>query len=129
MITEGVVAFCNLSETEKYKGQDTGRYTVVLTIDDGESEALKSAGVHVKSYDNGTDILAQRKFFTKFPDFPVINTNGEPVSRDIPYGSKVKILWVEGKPHPVHGVPPYIKKIKVLEYAGNHMTETETEDF
>ena len=113
MITEGVVAFSNLSETEKYNGQDTGKFSIVITMEEGEAESLKSLGVKVKSYKN----LHQRKFTSKFPDFPVMDVDGNPVVKVIPYGSKVKILWQPGKPHPTHGVPPYFQKIKVLEYA------------
>ena len=47
MITEGVVAFSNLSETEKYNGQDTGKFSIVITMEEGEAESLKSLGVKV----------------------------------------------------------------------------------
>jgi len=32
-------------------------------------------------------------------------------------GSKVKILYAEGKPHPVHGTPTYLNKVRVIEVA------------
>jgi hypothetical protein len=113
MITEGIVAFSNLTETEKFNGQDTGKFSIVITMDDENAEGLKAAGVKVKEYQN----QPQRKFVTKFPDFPVLDAQGEAVVKVIPYGSKVRILWQEGKAHPTHGVPPYFQKIKVLEYA------------
>jgi len=125
MITEGIVAFCNLTETERYNGQDTGKYSLVITMDDDEAEALKSCGVVVREYKN----KAQRKFVTKFPDFPVLDTEGNMVAKHIPYGSKVKILWTEGKPHPTHGVSPYLKKVKVLEYAEMDEEIGDEEDF
>ena len=46
MITEGVVAFSNLSETEKYNGQDTGKFSIVLTLEEDEAGKLSDAGVH-----------------------------------------------------------------------------------
>ena len=113
MITEGVVAFSNLSETEKYNGQDTGKFSIVLTLEDEEAEKLSDAGIVVKEYKN----QPQRKFVTKFPDFPVMDAEGDTIAKHVPYGSKVKVLWEPGKPHPTHGVAPYFKKIKVLEMA------------
>ena len=38
MITEGVVAFSNLAETEKFNGQDTGKYSIVLTLEQEEAD-------------------------------------------------------------------------------------------
>lgn len=113
MITEGVVAFSNLSETEKYNGQDTGKFSIVLTLEEDEAGKLSDAGVNVKEYKN----QPQRKFVTKFPDFPVMDAEGEVIPKHIPYGSKVRVLWEPSKPHPTHGVAPYFKKIKVLELA------------
>ena len=115
MITEGVVAFSNLSETEKYNGQDTGKFSIVLTLEEDEAGKLSDAGVNVKEYKN----QPQRKFVTKFPDFPVMDAEGEVIAKHIPYGSKVRVLWEPGKPHPTHGVAPYFKKIKVLELASH----------
>ena len=132
MISEGVVAFCNLMETEKYKGQDTGKFSLVVNMDDQEAEALKAAGVVVRGYDrdgDGVNVIAQRKFVTKFPDFPVLDREGNVTSKHIPFGSKVKILWTEGPSHPVHGVSTYIKKVKVLELADRDMKDADEEDF
>jgi len=113
MITEGVVAFSNLSGTEKYNGQDAGKCSIVLTLEDEEAEKLSDAGIVVKEYKN----QPQRKFVTKFPDFPVMDAEGDTIAKHVPYGSKVRVLWEPGKPHPTHGVAPYFKKIKVLEMA------------
>ena len=125
MITEGVVAFSNLSETEKYNGQDTGKFSIVINMDESEAEKLTAEGVNVKEYKN----QPQRKFVTKFPNFPVLNADGETVAKEIPYGSTVRILWSPGKPHPTHGVAPYFKKIKVLEYAEHDGGDMDEEDF
>ena len=125
MITEGVVAFSNLSETERYNGQDTGKYSIVITMEQEEADKLTAEGITVKEYKN----QPQRKFVTKFPQFSVLDADGNPVPKEIPYGSKVKILWHGGKPHPTYGVAPYFKKIKVLEYADNMEMGEEDEDF
>ena len=96
MITEGVVAFSNLAETEKFNGQDTGKYSIVLTLEQEEADKLSDAGIIVKEYKN----QPQRKFVTKFPNFPVMDTEGDTIDKYIPYGSKVRVLWEPGKPHP-----------------------------
>ena len=124
MIVEGIVAFCDLTETERYNGQDTGKYSLVITMEDDEAQALKESGVIVREYKN----KAQRKFVTKYPDFPVLDVEDNIVSKHIPYGSKVKILWSEGNPHPTYGVATYIKKIKVLEYAEMSSGSSEDEE-
>jgi hypothetical protein len=80
--------------------------------------------VIVREYKN----KAQRKFVTKYPDFPVLDVEDNIVSKHIPYGSKVKILWAEGNPHPTYGVATYIKKIKVLEYAEMSSGSSEDEE-
>jgi len=113
MITEGIVAFSNLEETERYNGQDTGKYSITLTLDPDEAAKLASEGIKLKEYKN----QPQRKFVTKFAGFPVLDADGETISKYVPYGSRVKVMWEPGKPHPQHGVSPYFKKIKVLEMA------------
>jgi|TARA_R100001530_G_C4313571_1_gene153726 hypothetical protein len=125
MITEGIVAFSDLQETEKFNGQDTGKYSIVLTLEAEEAEAVESEGVHLREYQN----QKQRKFVTKYPDFQVLDVEGEPTSKQIPYGSKVKVMWTPGKAHPTHGVAPYFKKIKVLELAIHDTDDVDDEDF
>ena len=123
MITEGVVAFSNLSETERYNGQDTGKYSIVITMEQDEADKLTAEGVTLKEYKNHP----QRRFTTKYPHFSVLDVDGNPVPKEIPYGSKVKILWNKSNPHPTYGVIPYFKKIKVLEYADGTMGDDDEE--
>ena len=113
MITEGTVAFSNLTETEMYNGQDTGKYSLVVTLDEKAKVALEDEGVKCREYKN----TPQRKFVTKFENFQVVDVEGEVISKHIPFGSKVRIQWQGGQPHPTHGVAPYFQKIKVLELA------------
>jgi|TARA_R110002020_G_scaffold132967_5_gene296803 hypothetical protein len=124
MITEGTVAFSNLEDTERYNGQDTGKYSIVLTLEPDEAAKLAEEGVKLREYKN----QPQRKFVTKFSGFPVLDSEGEQIAKYIPYGSRVRVMWEPGKPHPQHGVSPYFKKIKVLEMAEG-MAGADDEDF
>ena len=111
-VINGVVAFANLAEHEVYNGQSTGKYSLVLTLDDSEAEKLEKEGIKLKMYKN----QAQRKFATKFEDFAVIDNDGEPVSRAaVRYGDKVRVKYNLGNEHPVHGVAPYLQAVRVVE--------------
>ena len=120
MITEGIANFINLTDTEMFNGKDTGKYSIMLTIEEDQVKTLEDAGVVVKEYKN----QKQRKFVTQYAGFEVLDVDGGIISKNIPYGSKVRILWEAGKPHPTHGSAPYFKKIKVLE-AAEHAVEGE----
>ena len=81
-------------------------------LDDPEADKLEKEGIKIKMYKN----QAQRKFTTKFEDFPVIDNDGEPVSKSsVRYGDKVRVKYNLGNPHPVHGVAPYLQAIRVVE--------------
>tara|TARA_R110000751_G_scaffold17133_3_gene53362 strand:- start:5705 stop:6082 length:378 start_codon:yes stop_codon:yes gene_type:complete len=123
-VTEGTVAFSNLSTTEFYNGKDTGKFSIVITMEDEAKDQLENAGIKVKEYKD----QPQRKFVTKYDNFDVVDVDGESTSKHIPYGSRVRILWQGGNPHPVHGVAPYFKKIKVLELSEGADVEG-SEDF
>ena len=111
-VISGTVAFANLTEHEIYNGKSTGKYSVVLSLDDVDAEQLQDAGVKIRTYQN----QAQRKFSTKFEEFPVIDNEGEPVSRgSVRYGDKVRIKYNLGKPHPVHGTSVYLQAVRVVE--------------
>ena len=110
-VVNGTVAFANLDAHEVYNGQSTGKYSLVLTLDDAEAEKLESEGVKIKMYKN----QSQRKFATKFDEFPVIDNDGEPVSKSsVRYGDKVRIKYDLGAPHPVHGTTVYLKAVRVV---------------
>ena len=122
-VISGTVAFVNLTEHEIYNGQSTGKYSVVLSLDDVDAEQLQDAGVKIRTYQN----QAQRKFSTKFEEFPVIDNEGEPVSRgSVRYGDKVRIKYNLGKPHPVHGTSVYLQAVRVVE-KGEAMGEDDGE--
>lgn len=113
-VLQGIVAFENLNETEFYNGQDTGKYSLVLTLDESDANDLSQKGIKLRDYEG----VKQRKFSTKYP-VEVIDTEDEPFRGRLTRGSKVKILWADGKPHPVHGTPTYLNKVRVLELADN----------
>ena len=71
MITEGIAAFVNLSETERYNGQDTGKFSIVINMDPDEAAKVEAAGIKVKEYKN----QPQRKFASKF-DVQVVDSEG-----------------------------------------------------
>ena len=122
-VISGTVAFANLTEHEVYNGTSTGKYSVVLSLDDVDAEQLQDAGVKIRTYQN----QAQRKFSTKFEEFPVIDNEGEPVSRgSVRYGDKVRIKYNLGKPHPVHGTSVYLQAVRVVE-KGEAMGEDDGE--
>ena len=111
-VLQGTVAFENLREFEVFNGQSTDKYSLVLTLDDPEAEELAKQGVKLREYEG----VKQRKFSTKYP-VDIIDTEDEPFRGRLTRGSKVKILWATGKPHPVHGTPTYLNKVRVLEVA------------
>lgn len=111
-VITGKVAFANLSEHEVFNGQSTGKYSVVVTLDDDAADKLATEGVKLRTYQEQT----QRKFATKFDDFPVIDNDGEPVAKStVRYGDTVRIKYQLGKPHPVHGTSVYMQAIRVVE--------------
>lgn len=111
--TNGTAAFVNLTETDKYMGQDTGKYSITVTLDDDDATELEDMGVKLKEYQG----KAQRKFATKY-QIPVYGPDGEEIQPSkLTYGAKVRLKWVPGKPHPVHGLTPYLSAVKVVEFA------------
>ena len=124
MITTGIANFVHLDQTETYNGQDTGKYSVVLTMEDDEASKLEDIGVKVKEYKN----QKQRKFATKYR-VPVLTAEGDPFNGRVPFGAKVKVLWKQGNHHPVHGVGVYLEKVKVLEMPEGMDGSEDDEDF
>ena len=109
-LAEGTVAFQNLQQTEVYQGQDTGRYTLTLSLEEDMASKLSDEGVKVKDYEG----IAQRKFASKFP-VRIVNANDEPFMGAIPKGSKVRVQYKLGDSHPVHATPTYLNAVRVLE--------------
>ena len=111
-VVEGTIAFENLDTHELYQGQSTGKYSVVISVDEDTADNLSGRGIKMREYEG----VKQRKFSTKYA-VPVMDADGQPFAGRIGRGSKVRLLWAEGQPHPVHGTGTYLNKIKVLEVA------------
>ena len=111
-VLEGNVAFANLDEHEEYQGQSTGKYSLVLSLEPEDADKLASKGVKLREYE-GT---AQRKFSTKY-EVPMFDAEGNEFNGRLTRGSKVRVKYAEGKPHPVHGTSTYLSAIKVVEHA------------
>lgn len=111
-IIEGVVAFESLNQTDVFNGMDTGKYNVTIKLTDDAAMELADQGVKLKEYEG----VPQRKFATKHPPM-IVDADGQPFKGKVTFGSKVRLKYSLGKPHPVHGVAPYLNAVKVLELA------------
>jgi hypothetical protein len=111
-VVEGTIAFENLDTHEMYQGQSTGKYSVVISVDEPTASHLAGQGIKMREYEG----VKQRKFSSKY-DIGVVDKDGQPFMGRIGRGSKVRLLWTEGVEHPVHGMGTYLNKIKVLEVA------------
>ena len=124
IITEGLVAFESLKQHDEYQGQSTGKFTLALTLSDAEAEKVEKAGVKLKMYEGN----AQRKFSSGY-DVPVVDLEDKPYNGNLPRGSKVRILWKQGKDHPTHGVATYLNRVRVLEVADSMGEDSAVEGF
>jgi len=121
-VITGKVAFANLTEHESFNGQSTGKYSVVLSLDEDEAQKLQNEGVKIKTYKN----QPQRKFTTQYGDFIVIDNEGEPLPKAaVRWGDTVRVKYNVGKPHPVHGSSPYLQAIRVIEKGENEIDDDE----
>lgn len=114
MVVEGVVAFSNLTKHEEFQGRSTGKYSLVLALNEETKDLLVSKGVKIKEY-NGTP---QRKFRSQY-SIKVIDTEDNTVEGEIPWGSKVRLIVSFGKPSPVYGVTPYLQAVRLVERSEN----------
>jgi len=111
-VVSGKVAFAHLDSTEIFNGQDTGKYTLTITLDDENAELLAKQGVKLKDYQDSK----QRKFRTKF-NVKVIDANDQPFVGNIPRGSTVRLSYKTAAPDPINGTPTYLNAVRVLEVA------------
>ena len=134
MITKGIAKYVYLDSTEKFNGEDTGKYTLTVSVDDKEAKALESAGVNVRTIqsEDGVSYKA-RKFSTKYPlsfDMLKMADDGESIGHDFGAESEVQVLWKAGQEHPQHGVATYLTAVKVLKRTeGYKSADSETSEF
>ena len=133
MITKGIAKYVYLDSTEKFNGEDTGKYTLTVAVDDKEAKALEKVGVKVrtiKTEDGGS--YRARKFSTKYQlAFDMVKTDeGEAIGHDFGAESSVQVLWKAGQEHPQHGVATYLTAIKVSNRTeGYKSADEETNEF
>ena len=125
IVTNGTVAFSNLTEHDTYKGKSTGAYSLTITLDSGEAAKLSDIGVNVKTYtpNEGGEKL-QRKFKSQY-HVAVVDGDNRPLSGEIPYGSKVRVLWTAGEMSADYGLPTYLQKVRVVEMSETSLQEPE----
>lgn len=111
-VLTGKAAFVNLTETEQYQGQDTGKYTLTVTLNQDTAEMLSNQGVKLRDYE-GTP---QRKFSSKYP-VKVIDADDNPFVGSITRGSTIRLSYKTGPAHPIHGTPTYLNAVRVVELA------------
>jgi len=140
-VIEGVVNFSNVTKHDVFNGQDTGAYSLTITMSEDDATTLAAQGVKIKDYQGNK----QRKFKSKY-DIKVFDTEGreylevnpdydpetnpdvsEMLPKEVPYNSKVRLKFKLGNAHPVHGVATYLEAVKVLEEA--EILESESADF
>ena len=119
---EGIVNFSNVTQDDIFNGQSTGAYSMTITVSESDASSLASRGVKIKDYQGNK----QRKFKSKF-DVKRFDAEGNRYNGEVPYNSKVRLRFVLGDAHPVHGVATYLDAVKVLEEA--EMTEGDSADF
>jgi len=109
---EGIVNFSKLTEHDVYNGQDTGAYSITITMSEDDASTLAANGIKIKDYQGNK----QRKFKSKY-DIKVFDADGNPYNGEVPYNSTVRLKYKTGPAHPVHGVSTYLEAVKVLEAA------------
>ncbi|MDC3289286.1 hypothetical protein OAV17_03510 [Gammaproteobacteria bacterium] len=121
-VIEGIVNFSNITQHDVFNGQDTGAFSMTVTLSEDDATTLAAQGVKIKDYQGAK----QRKFKSKY-DIKTFDAEGNRYNGEVPYNSKVRLKFKLGNAHPVHGVATYLEAIKVLEEA--EMLESESADF
>jgi hypothetical protein len=121
-VIEGVVNFSNVTKHDVFNGQDTGAYSLTITMSEDDATTLAAQGVKIKDYQGNK----QRKFKSKY-DIRLFDADGNNYEGEVPYNSKVRLKFKLGNAHPVHGVATYLEAVKVLEEA--EILESESADF
>ena len=111
-VIEGVVNFSNVTKHDVYDGQDTGTFSMTITMSEDDAAALAAQGVKIKDYEGSK----QRKFKSKYA-IGMYNAEGDTYTGEVPYNSRVRLKYKTGPAHPVHGTPVYLEAVKVLEEA------------
>ena len=62
-VIEGVVNFSNVTKHDVYNGQDTGAFSLTITMSEDDAATLAAQGVKIKDYEGNK----QRKFKSSTP--------------------------------------------------------------
>jgi hypothetical protein len=111
-VIEGVVNFSNVTKTDVYNGQDTGMFSMTITMSEDDAANLAAQGVKIKDYEGNK----QRKFKSKYA-IGLYTAEGDVYNGEVPFNSRVRLKYKTGPAHPVHGTPVYLEAVKVLEEA------------
>ena len=111
-VIEGVVNFSNVTKHDVYNGQDTGAFSMTITMSEDDAATLAAQGVKIKDYEGSK----QRKFKSKFA-IGLYTAEGDVYNGEVPFNSRVRLKYKTGPAHPVHGTPVYLEAVKVLEEA------------
>ena len=111
-VIEGTVNFSNVTQHDVFNGQDTGTFSMTITMSDDDAATLEAQGVKIKEYEGAK----QRKFKSKYA-INMYNAEGDRYNGEVPYNSRVRLKFKTGPAHPVHGTPVYLEAVKVLEEA------------
>ena len=109
-VIEGICNFSHVTAHDVYNGQDTGKFSMTITMTEEDAAELAAQGVKVKEYEG----KKQRKFNTQY-DISTFDAEGNPYEGEVPYNSKVRLKYKLGPEHPLHGVSTYLEAVKVLE--------------
>ena len=118
---EGTVNFSNVTKTDVYNGQDTGTFSMTITMSEEDAATLAAEGIKIKEYEGAK----QRKFKSKYT-IGMYDAEGNRYNGEVPYNSRVRLKYKTGPSHPVHGTPTYLEAVRVLEEAEG---APETADF
>ena len=83
---EGVVNFSNVTQHDVFNGQDTGAYSMTITLSEDDAASLAAQGVKIKDYQGAK----QRKFKSKF-EIKRFDAEGNRYNGEVPYNSKVRL--------------------------------------
>jgi hypothetical protein len=111
-VIEGTVNFSNVTQHDVFNGQDTGTFSMTITMSDDDAATLEAQGVKIKEYEGAK----QRKFKSKYA-INMYDAEGDRYNGEVPYNSRVRLKFKTGPAHPVHGTPVYLEAVKVLEEA------------
>ena len=111
-VIEGLVNFSNVTKHDVFNGQDTGTFSMTITMSEDDAATLAAQGVKIKEYEGNK----QRKFKSKY-DIGMYTAEGDRYEGEVPYNSRVRLKYKTGPAHPVHGTPTYLEAVKVLEEA------------